>query len=83
MWLWQLGPIYPPRSEISGLLGAVAAPGATSIANAKSGLADLIVQSVDELPEVDAYIVAVPTFLHGEVLLKLAGLGVPIYCEKH
>ena len=52
------------------------------MANAQSAQADLIVHVIDELPEVDAYIVATPTILHGEVVLRLTGRGVPIYCEK-
>jgi predicted dehydrogenase len=37
---------------------------------------------IRELPECDAYVVAVPTVLHGEVVLKLAERGRPIFCEK-
>lgn len=44
--------------------------------------ADRAVGHIRELPECDAYVVAVPTVLHGEVVLELATRGRPIFCEK-
>lgn len=61
---------------------AVAAPSEDSAANARDADADLIVSSIDDLPQVDALVVAVPTILHGEVVLRLAERGVPVFCEK-
>ena len=61
---------------------AVAAPGEDSAANARGANADLIVSSIDDLPQVDALVVAAPTVLHGEVVLRLAERGVPVFCEK-
>jgi predicted dehydrogenase len=52
------------------------------MANAQAGGADAVVASIDDLPQVDAAVVAVPTLLHGEVVLRLAGRGCPIFCEK-
>jgi predicted dehydrogenase len=52
------------------------------MANAQAGGADAVVASIDDLPQVDAAVVAVPTHLHGEVVLRLAGRGCPIFCEK-
>ncbi|MDP9605602.1 Predicted dehydrogenase [Variovorax sp. YR750] len=40
------------------------------------------VGTVGELPECDAYVVAVPTVSHGEVVLELAARGRPLFCEK-
>jgi predicted dehydrogenase len=37
---------------------------------------------IRELPECDAYVVAVPTVSHGEVVLELAARGRPVFCEK-
>lgn len=61
---------------------AVAAGSPESVANAQSAGADAIVATVDDLPPVDAAVVAVPTQFHGEVVLRLAGRGCPIFCEK-
>jgi predicted dehydrogenase len=61
---------------------AVAATHPESLSNAHAGGADAVVASVDDLPQVDAAVVAVPTHLHGEVVLRLAGRGCPIFCEK-
>ncbi|MDP1664050.1 MAG: Gfo/Idh/MocA family oxidoreductase [Methylobacter sp.] len=68
--------------KVLGCWVGVVAANSGSIANAQSAFADLIVPTIDELPELDAYIVAVPTILHGEVVLRLVPRGVPIYCEK-
>jgi myo-inositol 2-dehydrogenase/D-chiro-inositol 1-dehydrogenase len=38
--------------------------------------------TLDDLPEVDGALVAVPTRLHVEVVEQLAGLGLPVLCEK-
>lgn len=38
--------------------------------------------TLDDLPEVDGALVAVPTRLHVEVLTQLAELGLPVLCEK-
>lgn len=61
---------------------AVVAPSAASADNARAAAADSISSSIEALPELDAYVVAVPTVLHGEVVLKLATTGKPIFCEK-
>jgi myo-inositol 2-dehydrogenase/D-chiro-inositol 1-dehydrogenase len=38
--------------------------------------------TLDELPDVDGALVAVPTRLHVEVVARLAELGLPVLCEK-
>jgi len=38
--------------------------------------------TLDDLPDVDGALVVVPTRLHLEVTTRLAGLGLPILCEK-
>lgn len=60
----------------------MAEPSAAGAADAQSAGADAIVPSIDALPEVHAFVVAVPTFLHGEVVLRLVARGVPVFCEK-
>ena len=61
---------------------AVAATHPESTANAHAGGADAVVASVDDLPQVDAAVVAVPTHLHGDIVLRLVRRGCPIFCEK-
>jgi predicted dehydrogenase len=68
--------------KVLGCWVAVTGISSGSLANAQSALADFIVPTIHELPEMDAYIVAVPTALHGDVVLRLASRGAPIYCEK-
>jgi myo-inositol 2-dehydrogenase/D-chiro-inositol 1-dehydrogenase len=38
--------------------------------------------TLDDLPEVDGTLVAVPTRLHVDVMTRLAELGLPVLCEK-
>jgi myo-inositol 2-dehydrogenase/D-chiro-inositol 1-dehydrogenase len=38
--------------------------------------------TLDDLPEVDGALVAVPTRLHVDVVTRLAGYGLPVLCEK-
>jgi myo-inositol 2-dehydrogenase/D-chiro-inositol 1-dehydrogenase len=38
--------------------------------------------TLDDLPEVDGALVAVPTRLHVDVMTRLAELGLPVLCEK-
>ncbi|HZR92974.1 MAG TPA: Gfo/Idh/MocA family oxidoreductase [Gaiellaceae bacterium] len=38
--------------------------------------------TLDELPDVDGALVAVPTRLHAEVVTRLAERGLPVLCEK-
>ena len=38
--------------------------------------------TLDALPEIDGALVAVPTRLHVEVMTRIAGLGLPVLCEK-
>ena len=66
----------------AGCWVAVAAASTESRANAQAGGADAVVAAIDDLPQVHAAVVAVPTHLHGEVVLRLAGRGCPIFCEK-
>lgn len=62
---------------------SVAVPGGESAAAAKSGGASLVVQSHQDLPRVDGIVVAVPTCLHGGIVLEiLAARPCPVYCEK-
>lgn len=60
----------------------VAAASADSVANPRAAGADAVVATVDDLPPVDAAVVAVPTVLHGDVVLRLAARGCPVFCEK-
>ena len=61
---------------------AVLAVGDTSRARALEGKADAVVSTLDALPEVDGYVVAVPTALHAAFLRQLVPMGKPIFCEK-
>ena len=38
--------------------------------------------TLDDLPDVDGALVAVPTRLHVDVMTRLAALGLPVLCEK-
>ena len=61
----------------------VVAKNDASINNAQTNHASHIVSSIDELPEdLDGYVVAVPTSVHGQVLKQLIERGRPIYVEK-
>lgn len=53
-----------------------------SRANALAYGADTIIDSLDELPEVEGVVVATPSDSHGSVLLALAGLDIPLFVEK-
>jgi predicted dehydrogenase len=44
--------------------------------------AENVVDSVDALPEIDGFVVAVPTAAHGALVLQLAGTRLPVFCEK-
>lgn len=61
---------------------SVVVHGTTSRANAEAGQADAIVEGLDALPAMDGYVVAVPTALHAEFLLRLLETGKPVFCEK-
>jgi len=61
---------------------AVLARGSASHANAVAGGADSIVDCFKELPDVDAYVVAVPTNLHAEFIYKVIPKHKPVFCEK-
>jgi len=65
-----------------GVSVAVLAHGPISQANASAGGADVVVSEFHDLPEADAYVVAVPTSLHAQYLLRLLGNNKPIFCEK-
>lgn len=65
-----------------GACVAVLAPGEASRARAVEGHADAVVATLEALPEVDGYVVAVPTALHAAFLRQLAPKGKPIFCEK-
>ena len=58
------------------------APGDRSRANAEANGADLIISTLAELPEVEGVVVATGSDSHGEVLLALAGRGIPMFVEK-
>jgi predicted dehydrogenase len=61
---------------------AVAVPGEEGRQAALAAGAHGAVGHVRELPDCDAYVVAVPTVSHGEVVLELAARGRPLFCEK-
>ena len=61
---------------------AVVARSPSSITNARTAGAEAIVATIDDLPPVDAAVVAVPTTVHGEAVLRLASRDCPIFCEK-
>ena len=62
---------------------AVVARSEKSVANAKNGGADAIVQHTADLPHIDGAIVAAPTSLHGQIVLEmLDSRTCPIFCEK-
>ena len=68
--------------KAQGCRVAVVARNPGGVANARAGGADEIVGHIDDLPQVDGVVVAVPTTMHGEVVLLLAERGCPIFCEK-
>lgn len=65
-----------------GAFVAVLAVGEGSRARALEGQADAVVSTLDALPEVDGYVVAVPTALHAHFLRQLIPTGKPVFCEK-
>jgi predicted dehydrogenase len=65
-----------------GCAVAVATPGEASSATASAAGAVAVVRDVDDLPEVDGVIVAVPTCLHAEVTTRALQRGVPVFVEK-
>jgi predicted dehydrogenase len=65
-----------------GVRVVVVAREAESVASARAGGADAVVDSVEALPAVDGAVVATPTSTHADVVLRLARTGVPIFCEK-
>jgi predicted dehydrogenase len=54
----------------------------TSIARAKAMNAHKIVPNIEEIPEVDGYVVATPTFNHVETIERLLPFARPIFVEK-
>lgn len=58
-------------------IGCVVDPSAEAAAQVDAPRATL-----DDLPDVDGALVAVPTRLHVEVVTRLARLGLPVLCEK-
>ena len=60
----------------------VVARSEASIGRAAEGGAASIATSVGELPELDGYVVAVPTLIHAELVTELLDRERPIYVEK-
>jgi predicted dehydrogenase len=58
------------------------APSEKSRANAVANGADLIVSTLDELPQVEGAVVATPSDSHGDVLLSLLQRNIPLFVEK-
>ncbi|MEQ9812615.1 MAG: Gfo/Idh/MocA family oxidoreductase [Azospirillaceae bacterium] len=58
------------------------ARGERSRANAATGGADAIVDTLDDLPAVDGAVVATPSDSHGTITLALARRGLPVFVEK-
>lgn len=65
-----------------GAYVTVLAMGEESQARAIEGNADVVVSSMDGIPDVDGYVLAVPTSLHAAYLRQLAPTGKPVFCEK-
>lgn len=65
-----------------GAYVAVLAVGEASRARACEGNADVVASSLEDLPEVDGYVVAVPTAQHAAFLRQLVPSGKPVFCEK-
>ena len=53
-----------------------------SVARARDGGAAGIVRDVDDLPALDAVVVATTTSTHAEIVERVLELGVPVFCEK-
>ena len=65
-----------------GCAVAVATRGDASGAAASDAGAFAVVRDVDDLPDVDGVIVAVPTCLHGTVTMRALRRRVPVFVEK-
>ncbi|MEA2720216.1 MAG: hypothetical protein QOJ39_2080 [Candidatus Eremiobacteraeota bacterium] len=65
-----------------GVRVVVVARDPRSVARATDGTADAVVDSIGALPAVDGAVVATPTSTHADVVLQLAPLGIPVFCEK-
>ena len=68
-----------------GTLGCevpVVARSDASVARARDGGAAGIVGDVDDLPELDAVVVATTTSTHSEVVERVLERGIPVFCEK-
>jgi predicted dehydrogenase len=53
-----------------------------SVARAREGAAAAIVERVQDLPQLDAVVVATTTSTHAAVVERVLELGVPVFCEK-
>jgi predicted dehydrogenase len=61
---------------------AVVARSEASVARARTGEAQAIVETVDRLGNVAGVVVATPTATHAKVVEEILGLGVPVFVEK-
>ncbi len=53
-----------------------------SVARAREGGAAAIVEKVQDLPELDAVVVATTTSTHAALVERVLELGIPVFCEK-
>jgi len=53
-----------------------------SVARAREGAAAAIVEHVQDLPELDAVVVATTTSTHASLVERVLELGIPVFCEK-
>lgn len=53
-----------------------------SISRAREGGAASVAGDIASLPDVEGFVVAVPTTLHGVVVFEALGYGVPVFVEK-
>lgn len=53
-----------------------------SVARAREGGAAAIVDRVDDLPKLDAVVVATQTSTHAELVERVLEFGTPVFCEK-
>ncbi len=65
-----------------GCIVAVATKSEESRRYASEGGASMIVDGIEELPELDGVVVATPTVTHAAVIEALLERGVPVYTEK-